>query len=1005
MKLGLLLLSAFTFFSAHASDCVRMRSNYVGLENVQSTCLDDSMFEYHANRRDTHETFRNYFRAFVEEVPGFSLLGRILDESSRNSDYVPYMDRQVREELRNILQTYQQNIRLAGNSNDPDSHYGVLQASIQYSVELNKLLEIKNIKEEEKVMIRKASQDVILLGQMMQAKLQADFGRYTKAEQAELNQKFDQLQKFVKDNLKINDLGKLLEKLAEMNEKLDSINSELATLRKDSNANQEQIKKLEREKAELSAKLEITAKTTIQDIKNYAQFAQGMTALYSLFDPAGASKMSAALGGITNMAIAYAGIAELSASAMTSSAAFGYYGLMAAGAVQLFNSFGSQSNGMEQAFKAIFKQLKMISQQITQLQERMDRHFRNMESLILAVERNILHRLEEISYRIDDIDSMVRYSVQSLNDINQNLNELSAYVVNQDIKLTLKQSYLSTVERCLGKDQISVVLKKKELTQCLNDLENFVDKEIKSSLLTRKTLEGQYRNRDQHEWQINDLVAGFNASTNKQIPALANPFLLQDVSDNLKILKKKNAKAFNKDLLKHSVFSKVDALEKELQVFVEALMADDKLLTQTKEQYKSELLSIHSRIKGLKSSEDKKVLDSQLKELKQFEQTLANEIIMRGNAQDEDSKITMAALKAFQKAAEKTRYNKDPYSLALEGKVVLFADNCDPNDTFRIKIPVSQKYLQTTLGENLAARMISNGEGTKLCYSTTVRKNAELSRAQITVQHPNMADVYIKKASTSLTFAKAQSQNCRYAGIHPRILVNCQYDISSHYRGLFLSSFKLQGSINGTVVLHDTFQIDKRIPMYNNSVDQYSLLAMLGKNNYSRSFPILRSLKYVGIEDHKTHYSDGNAISDLSEDLATEMKLSDGGYLMTGTPSTPQNVQNLRNHEKSKAQDEIFETEKKAHSFRIVKSINDFIETQFRAGPLNHAGRRLAAIIFFKGDAQDRNILATNLSETWGLRSGEYLKKFYLDVLTTDTSDTGLEYVLEDQLKHLEAIK
>jgi len=85
-------------------------------------------------------------------------------------------------------------------------------------------------------------------------------------------------------------------------------------------------------------------------------------------------------------------------------------------------------------------------------------------------------------------------------------------------------------------------------------------------------------------------------------------------------------------------------------------------------------------------------------------------------------------------------------------------------------------------------------------------------------------------------------------------------------------------------------------------------------------------------------------------------------------------------------------------------AVENYLGTKAKTDNLDTVGKLLSAFEYFKAEGPSSELLKTNLSEEWGLRSGKFLKLFYLDVMSSDTSSAAFDYVQENQLKFLEAV-
>lgn len=997
MKKNLLLACLIsTTAVAQSNRCIQQRSNTSGLESKPVTCLDTTSLERSLNELAADESAKNITYAAVGEMPGGSLFTTSLEEIKKHSEFETPFERNARVELENVLTKYTDSLYFETNSNNPTAHMEVVRATVAYSSELNKLLELSNLKPEHKEQITKAIHKVNSIGDIMMAKLESDIGNANKATQQKLYAEIFQLKETVKELILKNDPAKLMAVVNELNKKLSEVDSKLSALEKDASANKQDIAELKKQKEQLEATLAIQTQQTIQDIKNYSQFAQGMVAIYSMFDAEEASKIGNAVSGLTNMAIAYTALSGLSASA-PASAAFGYYGMIAMGGVQLINSFSHKPEN--DAFKAIFKQLQMISKQISQLEKKMDTRFNRLEDALYRVEKNILQRLEYIGSQINDLESMVSYSISAINEIDNSIKSLNNYTVSRDIKSKVNNEYVSVIENCLGKNGITVKLKKKEITQCLNNLEDWFDKNIATDLMTKKMLPGQYVSRNLFDWQINDVSEFYKTASMGTINYdLANPVLLRDLSDNLQFLKYKNLGNFKSEHLNHTIFVKVRQEEEKLRNFSEDLQNDQIVLQKIKDDYKGMLLNIHSSVQNQKRSEDKKILAYHSNELTRFRSWLKTEIVGRGDAdQDEDSRTTMEVMKNYYAASETMSYSQDPHSLIEQNKVIIFAENCSTSSPYQALIPVNFNYLEKTLGSALAKRFILSAGENKICFDVEVEKNKSIISLEGTIRHERI---------------KAFEQSFHNAQVTPQfkyplrgMMSTVLYQGRGLYKGDFIKSLTISGRFGSTPVFQDTFQMNERIPLRKTGSDPYALLTFLKGSRYNRTFalPTIWSLRYSKVVNT---FNDSTlpAISKYGS-LAEEMNSSQGGLLMpTELFTTPANVQNLRNDLKMTDHEEVLKAEIQKHNISIVSKISDLLKNQTDTDELDKVGKMMAASIYFKGGSASNELLKSSLSEVWGLKSGKYLKRFYLEVLSANASSASVDYILEDQMKHLEAI-
>lgn len=1002
MKYTVMVLAICLSGQAFAQDslCAYGRSNYVSLENVRSTCVSTAPVTEIIRKRKNSETFKNIYRAGIELIPGVSLLTASMDEVSKFSNHEAYFDRETRISLQRVMDNYKSQIVLEGYSNDPDSHLEVLKASIAHSLQLSKLLELKDLKNEEKDQIRKEMQSVLHLGTLTYAKLNADLQKYSKETQSRLAKELNELRDVVKDKIKINDISQLVNKLSDLHKKIDDLEKKISSLESDGSSDQDEIKALKAELAKSKEVFEDASKQTLRDIENYSRFAQGVTAIYSLFNPADASKISNAITGLSNIASACVALSALP-SAAPASMAFGHYGMIAMGAVQLMNSFNSKKDGMEDAFKEIFKQLKAISGQITNLNERMDSHFYNMESSILKVERNILSKLEAISTDIQNVGEMVTFSIRSLNEIEKKLRELSSFIANREID-DRTRAYLKIVSRCIGKDVANVVLTKEEIRSCLNDFDTWLHDDIKSDLMTRKSLDGQYNYRGSYEWQINDVADYVKMMTGETEEGnYSNPFLLRDLSTNLRIMKLLNAATFDDELSSHAVFKKVDIEERRLADLFKVMKEDKQLISELKSNYKSNLIDIHKRILEVKKIEENKVMKSYINDLNNFKHLIRNEIIARGplfNPYDSDGMITRDSLNHYLNAAEAVKYDRDPIELIEQEKLIFFAKACVENEKFNVPVPISYSYLKKTIGDELTKRFFLNPELSSLCFRVKTERNHQF----LTYSVDGRIGVWQKYYAFH-----EKNKNPLYQDFYVPNSRN-QWRRRVVYKGLYLTGFSLEGSFNQTKVFQEDFNVAERIPFDGSEDERFAFLTYLRGVRYPRQMPLM-PFAYKGyplvFKNVNYVYIDNVLSPSTQTNLSDEMRLFSGSLLAPLNAMTSSSeVRNLRADLLTKDQSSLWKEDTKNYAVGMKKAIEDYLENKARTDDLDTIGKLLSAIEYFKAEGPSSELLKTNLSEEWGLRSGKFLKLFLLDVMASDTSSAALDYVLENQLKLLEAV-
>lgn len=999
MKLGLVLLPFIVTSAFAQSNCVRTRGSYGELSEKPSTCLDTNSLQEVLHKRAVNESSQDLFRAGLEEFPGMGFFATVMDQGGKYDDLTPYMDRQVTAELDRVLNNYSNSIYYEANSDNPESHYQAVVAFTNYGLELEKLKQLKHLKQEDIDKITNRIHQIVQTGNIFKAKLDADLANVNKAKQEKIIAGMNALSAKMEGLVSKNDFAKYLTQLELMGKELESINAKISQIQSEA-AEKEKLEKLKEEKRQIEAAIAMKAEQTIKDIQNYTKFAQGMIAIYSLFNPEDAGRISNAVSGMSQIAIAASALSSLPAGAPTS-VAFGHYGMMAMGAVQLMNSFSS-NNSSNDVFKALFKQLQQISRQITELQKRIDSQFHNLEGSLLQVEQNIIKRLEDIGHQIRDLKEMSEYSISVLNEINEDLKAFSNYTVNRDISLEVKTSYLTIVERCLGKSKLSVKLKKKELISCLDDFNSWMNESLSSRLMTRRLLDGQYEGRSHFEWQINDFADHYSRLSSGTIDyKLVNPYLLKDLSDNLKFLKKLNPKLMNDEVLSHPVFENVRREEKNLEGFQKSISQNTDILLKLKEEYKTSLLEVHSSIATIKKNQDLKVMDHHRKELVAFKKSLESEIIKRGNPAESDDIITLNVIKDSLNSAEQLEYKRDPFKMIEEGKVVLFARACQLNDPYDTLIPINFNYLKSTLGEDLAKRFIANPQMSSICFSVKTEKQKVLYKQTAMIRFSEI-EKYKKVVNTVHV-----SDDFKIGG--PVIIKDRIITQVGKYKGDFISSFTIRGSFDSKEILHETFNLDERMPLRNGVTDKLGLLTLLKGVRYSRKFvPGTVWTHHIMKDSQRITYPKDIVESGLtpSQSLEKEMAQNNGGLLMTTNKhSTSQDVLNLRNHEKKLNHADLFEKDKRMHDAVIVKEVDSFMESTLKTDRLDKAGKVLAGHMFFSGASEKSDILRNHLSEIWGLRSGPYLKQLYLEVLKTDSSSTSLNFVLENQLKHLEAIK
>lgn len=980
MKLHLLALStAFLSFAVQAetTSCLGSRANGSNYVELSPTCV--SHFEADVFYRATFESVGRvaWSVANVIDKHGYAQVIKTFLEETIG---IPEIN--VDKTLRPLLEGYVTAVE-HGLDVGPEQVYQIFEATSRHYLNLNKLLENKNLRPEERQQIQSA---------LAQIKLLSEKALWELNEKAtnEIKLQIEELKKEIAGKLRDVDYSKLMAELEEFNTQISRMSDEIEALRKDPVKNADLIAQKEKELKNLTITREQRAATTISDIRNYSQFAQGLTSLYSLFNPKDAARISSAINGITQIATAYVALQGLGPGMLTSAAAFGHYGTMAMGITSLISAFSGNQNDVH---SALFKQLRMISKQITQLQERMDSRFDRIDETLFQLERKIMKELGKISTQISRVENLQSYSNYLLEKLQRDVLALSRFTVNREIDRTIRENYLNPVRKCIGTVKPNVKLTPEQLSDCLDDMYVWIDSHVTSNLLTRREFPDQYMTRTNYFYQINELAKDFNPA----IRNLPNPFLLMDTIGTLNILslKYENSPA-HREVLNHVVYDMARELQDRLTYFSQDLQTETEYFRELKKRHKDNLEQIHKKVSAIVNNTVKSsVVGYHQSRLEAFRQLINTEIVQRkeprvisGGTSVYDTIVardfnkTLNILKKTQENFKNINYEGNFIDLVENDQIQLFIENCQTTNSVNFMLPLPVKYLKDKVGTSLAKRMILAGERTRLCYNLEVQSGVKL------LSYKYFPEKRFHPAMTS------NEGDVNFSHKYPvpfEMDMNLYYNPGSFtvtYKGLFLKSFTVEGYLDGKRILSEkrVFSDIEKLAWRNKTTDPASLLTLYMNESYIRHYPQERRKNIEGLYQ----------LSDIN---------SNSERLYGPSSTTSSDIANIRQIELSKNQEELYKEDVLHFYGSNVAEVKDAIE-KIDMDSVTESGMLINLALYFRDpDAYEQNAeLQSDMSEIWGLRSGPFLKKFYKDVYLSSPSQEMLDFVKKDQERILDKV-
>jgi len=344
-------------------------------------------------------------------------------------------------------------------------------------------------------------------------------------------------------------------------------------------------------------------KSTLNDIYNIGL---GVSALVGLED----IKSAELIMGTTSSALQIANSIFAINSGITGTAVFGHYGLMASASVQFLSSWGvlgrKQKNGLDNALKAISKQIEMF-------QERVDERFNRVENTLFKNHRQILQHFAQIHSAVGSIDTSVKQTYDAIIKLDE---KIRGKFLSDDLKQA--QTYLD------GLLEVSPHCLKQNLNQnvalsCIHNFETIIKENLDRLELTKV---GGYSSWHRYiDFQINEYA--IELGHKKDLPNLA---VLNEIDSILNQIDKLNPQL---NLKGKNRFKNTKRLIEYKRNEIKKMVRQD-VINQSIETIDYEINSIRSGVNlSLKNELQNLSFGTYLKDLEIFHKTLSDAIIER----------------------------------------------------------------------------------------------------------------------------------------------------------------------------------------------------------------------------------------------------------------------------------------------------------------------------------------------------------------------------------------
>lgn len=970
---------------AHA-DCTTQRSGTTYSSTMPGTCLSRLSSELY--NREAIESSGRVMVAAVDMIPFANVIRTTLVETAGGYE-IPF---ETNQRLNAYLNEYMSSVDFSRNVANAEAVMKIFEASVDHYLALNNLLNDKRFRPEERQLIKSRMAEIKFLSE--QAILMIG-----QKKSAQVDQRIQAIEKELSDKLGNIDFGKFMAQLKGVNDKISEVQLQIDELSKNPLENKIKIRELKGQQEELKTQLDTQARLSKVDIQNYTQFAQGMVALYSLINPEDANRLNAAVSGISNIAMGAVALQSLGAAA-SAGAAMGGYGMIAMGAVQLYSASKNQKES-NSGFKAIFAQLKAISEQIEAVQKHIDKRFDRIDETLFVMERNILKELNRISSQIASLTELVDYSARALVEINKSIRDLSLHVVNESIENRIYDRYLDVIYTCVGRVTADITLKPDELGGCFDRMSLWIENEISTSLMTSKTISYQFEARNNFAFQVNDLANDFASfSRDRDLVGLSNPLLLQDASDSLNIMKLQyQGKSRYRKQLEHEVFQKSKNMEEKFRKFQTKLKSSPEYIAKLKERHQVALNVVHSQVLNERAQLDQNgPLQYHKNQLQAFKDSLNRELAKRGEPRVEnpaasahdnvvvrDFNLTLTTLQTLLENIKDLRYENDLLELIKNDELLVFMESCVGTNGLNVQIPMPITFLKEKIGVEATQRALLNPDRAKFCYNLELKKDVML-----------FGFAYNKQFDSQLVKERTSAEGdiaIKYRPAQNGGIIITPPSLEGKYRGDFLVSLTIEGTLdNEKILLEKSTEIFEKLSWRNNATDPYSLLTVISRGKaYHRQYPVT-TVPMLPRNAVTNSASNRNCVAFCRT-------------MFSGTTTTSSDVNNSRVAMLKRDQKKLWEDSLMSYKLTLAYSLNNSVD-KINMKDVTETGRLLTLALYYRDPKafQANADYQLSLSEVWGLRSEPFLKKLYKDAISSDPSSEMLDYVKKNQLTILEGV-
>ncbi len=1004
--------------SALAEGCLPVPYSPGSLEASRPTCIDLTELDRRLSFREFDFADARFGRTLIEAIPYGSTVADLLDQITGYDQDGRLSSVLASQELTRVLERFRNAVTFEVDPKRPETIHRTTEITLEAYAQLGELLAQRKFGPRDRKAIRAEMERFRNLGSLLVSNAMVELiTTESKSRRQALIQMFESLD--TKFERAIVDLRRDFQEgsgeIEELRRQILALKEKLQTVT-DEKEREALERELDRRREARARELQVS----IRVVDDYSQFALGITAVYSLFQPEKAARLDGAIRGISTISRT---LLELQKPGEAlGAAALGHYGVLAMGSVQLISAFSNPDDSQNRAFEAIFQQLQQISRQIDRLQQEMNSQFSAMRSDRLAMERNILTVLGRIHSEIRSIDQLGRASFNLLLSIDENLKQLQGYLANRDVTTRLESAYLSHVQHCLGKDRVSFSASRSEARECFDAISRFATNDIDSSLLTRRSLPGQYRNRGNLSYQINDLLDHYRAESTTSGPLpkeLPNPELLADVERSLNLMKRGYFSKLFGPKIDESIFDRLRARKVELQSFLQKFRLDTSYVEKLITGHESRLQQVWSQVaEALSQSQSETAKTYHVSALRRFLEVLENELVYRESdleLQPLQEKGSSARVHLYDRLFVRSEIERMAFLIRSHLKddtpgQVFFAPHCraGADDAVDIQLPIPSRVLREKLGDGLHERMLQNPQSVSLCFDLETRTNEVLGRffERGYWAQPELRRFEAVRNSFVSNIHDPSSgivvENCRRTGNY-----DWERTCDIVYRGRVITGLSLRGSFEGKQILNESRAMYERLPLYRGATDRFAVLAIFMGVGFPKGYPFVES-PTSRIELKRLHSDASLPVQKPIQGISGVFSFSDRiDYFVADRFSgmrSDEAVVHMRKTLNQLDQGELAKMDRRLEREAVVKRFESALE-RVDTTALDESGRMLNLALFFRGPGTYASDYADRMNEVWGLRSGRFLKQHLVDVLAAEGTRKGIEEVRVGQAILLRSIR